>query len=48
LDPALVGFYLTKLWYYDPLLPQTLAVRTLGNACRNIGVTAPVIAAIRM
>jgi squalene-hopene/tetraprenyl-beta-curcumene cyclase len=42
LEPALVGFYLTKLWYYDELLPQTLAVRTLGNACRAIGVPATV------
>lgn len=45
LEPALVGFYLTKLWYYDELLPQTLAVRTLGNACRVLGVPAPVAAA---
>ncbi len=45
LEPALVGFYLTKLWYYDELLPQTLAVRTLGNACRMLGVPATVAAA---
>lgn len=38
--PALVGFYLTKLWYYDHLLPHTLAVRTLGNACRVLGSVA--------
>jgi squalene-hopene/tetraprenyl-beta-curcumene cyclase len=42
LEPALVGFYLTKLWYYDELLPQTLAVRTLGNACRAIGIPTTV------
>jgi squalene-hopene/tetraprenyl-beta-curcumene cyclase len=45
LEPALVGFYLTKLWYYDELIPQTLAVRTLGNACRMLGVPAAVAAA---
>jgi squalene-hopene/tetraprenyl-beta-curcumene cyclase len=45
LDPALVGFYLTKLWYYDQLLPQTLAVRTLGNACRVMGMPTSVAAA---
>lgn len=44
LEPALVGFYLTKLWYYDDLLPQTLAVRTLGNACRAMGI--PTAAAV--
>lgn len=38
LEPALVGFYLTKLWYYDQLLPQTLAVRTLGHACQAMGI----------
>jgi squalene-hopene/tetraprenyl-beta-curcumene cyclase len=44
-DPALVGFYLAKLWYYDQLLPQTLAVRTLANACRVAGLPAAVPAA---
>jgi squalene-hopene/tetraprenyl-beta-curcumene cyclase len=47
LEPALVGFYLTKLWYYDQLLPQTLAVRTLGHACRAMGIPSAVATAGR-
>ncbi|HZN33523.1 MAG TPA: prenyltransferase/squalene oxidase repeat-containing protein, partial [Pirellulaceae bacterium] len=34
-QPAPIGFYFAKLWYYERLYPLTFTVAALGRACRN-------------
>ena len=33
-QPAPIGFYFAKLWYYEKLYPLTFTVAALGRACR--------------
>jgi squalene-hopene/tetraprenyl-beta-curcumene cyclase len=35
-QPAPIGFYFAKLWYYERLYPLTFTVAALGRACRTI------------
>jgi squalene-hopene/tetraprenyl-beta-curcumene cyclase len=32
-QPAPIGFYFAKLWYYERLYPLTFTVAALGRAC---------------
>jgi squalene-hopene/tetraprenyl-beta-curcumene cyclase len=34
-QPAPIGFYFAKLWYYERLYPLTFTVAALGRACRQ-------------
>jgi squalene-hopene/tetraprenyl-beta-curcumene cyclase len=34
-QPAPIGFYFAKLWYYERLYPLTFTVAALGRACRE-------------
>lgn len=34
-QPAPIGFYFAKLWYYETLYPLTFTVAALGRACRT-------------
>jgi squalene-hopene/tetraprenyl-beta-curcumene cyclase len=34
-QPAPIGFYFAKLWYYERLYPLIFTVATLGRACRQ-------------
>jgi squalene-hopene/tetraprenyl-beta-curcumene cyclase len=34
-QPAPIGFYFAKLWYYERLYPLTFTVAALGRACRH-------------
>ena len=36
-DPAPIGFYFAKLWYYEKLYPLVFAVAALGQAIRRAG-----------
>jgi squalene-hopene/tetraprenyl-beta-curcumene cyclase len=40
-QPAPIGFYFAKLWYYERLYPLTFTVAALGRACRQFARTAP-------
>ncbi|MCG8450487.1 MAG: squalene--hopene cyclase [Pirellulales bacterium] len=45
-EPAPIGFYFAKLWYYERLYPQIFATRALASACRAMSaVSVPVGAA---
>jgi squalene-hopene/tetraprenyl-beta-curcumene cyclase len=35
LDPAPIGFYFAKLWYYERLYPLIFTVSALGRAVRD-------------
>jgi squalene-hopene/tetraprenyl-beta-curcumene cyclase len=35
-QPAPIGFYFAKLWYYEKLYPLTFTVAALGRACREL------------
>jgi squalene-hopene/tetraprenyl-beta-curcumene cyclase len=35
-DPAPIGFYFAKLWYYERLYPQSFAVSALGRAVNRL------------
>jgi squalene-hopene/tetraprenyl-beta-curcumene cyclase len=35
-QPAPIGFYFAKLWYYERLYPLTFTVAALGRACRQL------------
>lgn len=35
-QPAPIGFYFAKLWYYERLYPLTFTVAALGRACRQV------------
>ena len=37
LEPAPIGFYFAKLWYYEQLYPLIFATRALGAACHAAG-----------
>ena len=41
LEPAPIGFYFAKLWYYEQLYPLIFATRALGAACRAAGGLSP-------
>jgi squalene-hopene/tetraprenyl-beta-curcumene cyclase len=34
-QPAPIGFYFAKLWYYEKLYPLIFTVAALGRACRQ-------------
>jgi squalene-hopene/tetraprenyl-beta-curcumene cyclase len=34
-QPAPIGFYFAKLWYYERLYPLIFTVAALGRACRQ-------------
>lgn len=36
LEPAPIGFYFAKLWYYERLYPQIFATQALARACRAV------------
>jgi len=36
LEPAPIGFYFAKIWYYERLYPQIFATRALARACRAV------------
>jgi squalene-hopene/tetraprenyl-beta-curcumene cyclase len=40
-QPAPIGFYFAKLWYYERLYPLTFTVAALGRACRQFAHPAP-------
>jgi squalene-hopene/tetraprenyl-beta-curcumene cyclase len=40
-QPAPIGFYFAKLWYYERLYPLTFTVAALGRACRQFACPAP-------
>jgi squalene-hopene/tetraprenyl-beta-curcumene cyclase len=40
-QPAPIGFYFAKLWYYEKLYPLIFAVVALGRACRQFARTEP-------
>jgi squalene-hopene/tetraprenyl-beta-curcumene cyclase len=40
-QPAPIGFYFAKLWYYEKLYPLTFTVAALGRACRQFAPTPP-------
>jgi squalene-hopene/tetraprenyl-beta-curcumene cyclase len=40
-QPAPIGFYFAKLWYYERLYPLTFTVAALGRACRQFARPAP-------
>jgi squalene-hopene/tetraprenyl-beta-curcumene cyclase len=48
-QPAPIGFYFAKLWYYERLYPLTFTVAALGRACRQFdcqkSVSSPAISA---
>jgi squalene-hopene/tetraprenyl-beta-curcumene cyclase len=35
-QPAPIGFYFAKLWYYERLYPLIFTVAALGRACRQL------------
>ena len=39
-QPAPIGFYFAKLWYYEKLYPLTFTVAALGRACRQFAQPA--------
>jgi len=39
LEPAPIGFYFAKIWYYERLYPQIFATRALARACRVASAT---------
>jgi len=39
-EPAPIGFYFAKLWYYEQLYPQFFATRALASACRALSSVA--------
>ena len=41
-QPAPIGFYFAKLWYYERLYPLTFTVAALGRACRQFACPAPI------
>lgn len=43
LEPAPIGFYFAKLWYYEQLYPLIFATRALGSACRAAGGLAAIM-----
>ena len=40
-QPAPIGFYFAKLWYYENLYPLTFTVAALGRACRQLAHLQP-------
>jgi squalene-hopene/tetraprenyl-beta-curcumene cyclase len=40
-DPAPIGFYFAKLWYYEKLYPIIFAVAALGRARRRLAAAPP-------
>jgi squalene-hopene/tetraprenyl-beta-curcumene cyclase len=40
-QPAPIGFYFAKLWYYERLYPLTFTVAALGRACRQFDCRKP-------
>jgi len=47
LEPAPIGFYFAKLWYYERLYPQIFATRALARACRVVGAVPVGVGAAR-
>jgi squalene-hopene/tetraprenyl-beta-curcumene cyclase len=43
-QPAPIGFYFAKLWYYERLYPLIFTVAALGRACRQFAPPAQAIA----
>lgn len=39
-EPAPIGFYFAKLWYYENLYPQIFTTRALNCACQALGVVS--------
>jgi len=39
LEPAPIGFYFAKIWYYERLYPQIFATRALARACQVASTT---------
>ena len=39
-EPAPIGFYFAKLWYYERLYPQIFATRALARACKALRAVA--------
>ncbi|NOY29421.1 MAG: squalene--hopene cyclase [Planctomycetes bacterium] len=46
LEPAPIGFYFAKLWYYERLYPQIFATRALARACRVAGAAPTPVGAV--
>jgi hypothetical protein len=40
-QPAPIGFYFAKLWYYEKLYPLAFTVSALGRAARTLADTSP-------
>ena len=39
-EPAPIGFYFAKLWYYERLYPQIFVTRALGSASRGLSAVS--------
>ena len=46
-QPAPIGFYFAKLWYYERLYPLIFATRALGCACREGHHASATVGAVR-
>ena len=46
-EPAPIGFYFAKLWYYERLYPQIFATRALSRACKAAQAVPAVMGAAR-
>jgi squalene-hopene/tetraprenyl-beta-curcumene cyclase len=40
-DPAPIGFYFAKLWYFEKLYPIIFTVAALGRTCRKLSHALP-------
>ena len=41
IDCSPIGFYFSKLWYYEKLYPRIMTVSALAHACRAVGPMTP-------
>jgi squalene-hopene/tetraprenyl-beta-curcumene cyclase len=46
-QPAPIGFYFAKLWYYERLYPLIFTVAALGRACRQFAPPAEIDSAAK-